>query len=353
MRWSISGFLGVMLVWGVCSAAWGAMRDSASVTPQEEITVYTALLPENAQSYLASFQRAYPAIKVTLVRESTGPLIDRLRAERQDPQADVIWGLGVTSLVLLEWEDLLVPYAPAGLSRVLPLFRDARTPPYWVGIYAWILVYCVNPDQLARLDLPLPTAWRDLGNPVYRGHLGLADPVKSGTGYLLVDTVLQHYGKNAGWEYLDALHQNVPRYVPSSEEACRLAGSLGDEIAIVVTSDEAGSHQKKGGTPVELIFPSEGSGWDMRANALVKKRSLTIKPAAKTFLHWAISDGAMQAYARNVALTAVRLDNPLPSGFPSDLDRQLFDKDIMRSAAHRDIILREWQRRYGNKSASE
>ena len=91
----------------------------------------------------------------------------------------------------------------------------------------------------------------------------------------------------------------------------------------------------------------------MRANALVKKRSLAIKPAAKTFLHWAISAGAMQAYARNVALTAVRLDNPLPPGFPSDLNRQLFDKDIMRSAAHRDIILREWQRRYGNKIAKD
>lgn len=353
MRCSIPSLLGVVLVWGVFSTTWGTIRDGAPVTPQEEITVYTALLPENVQTYLASFQRAYPTIKVTLVRESTGPLIDRLRAERQNPQADVIWGLGVTSLVLLEWEDLLVPYAPAGLSRVLPLFRDVRTPPYWVGVYAWTLVFCVNPVQLAQLELPLPTAWDDLSNPVYRGHLGLADPVKSGTGYLMIDTVLQRYGKVEGWEYLDGLHQNVLRYVPSSEEACRLAGSLDDEIAIVVTSDEAGSHQKKGGTPIELIFPSEGSGWDMRANALVKKRSLTIKPAAKTFLDWAISDGAMQAYARNVALTAVRLDNPVPPGFPSDLDRQLFDKDIMRSVAHRDIILREWQRRYGNKMAKD
>jgi iron(III) transport system substrate-binding protein len=329
------------------------LRDSAPVTPQEEITVYTALLPENVQTYLASFQREYPTITVTLVRESTGPLTDRLRAERQDPQADVIWGLGVTSLVLLEWEDLLAPYAPAGLSRVLPPFRDFHMPPYWVGINAWTLVFCVNPRQLAELELPLPTAWRDLSNPIYRGHLGLANPVKSGTGYLLVDTVLQHYGKVEGWEYLSALHQNVPRYVASSEEACRLAGSGEDEIAIAVTSGEAGSSQQQGGTPIELIFPSEGSGWDMRANALVKKRALTSKPAAKTFLDWAISDSAMRAYANNLALTAVRLDSPLPPGFPSDLERQLFDKDIMRSAAHRDMILREWRRRFGNKIATD
>jgi iron(III) transport system substrate-binding protein len=117
MRCSIPGFLGVVLVWSLLRPGCRATRDEAPGSPQEEITVYTGLLAEEAKTYLASFQMAYPTIKVNLIRESAGPLIDRMLADRPNPQADVLWGLGVTSLVLLDWHDLLVPYAPAGLTH--------------------------------------------------------------------------------------------------------------------------------------------------------------------------------------------------------------------------------------------
>src|SRR5437762_10575642 len=43
---------------------------------------------------------------------------------------------------------------------------------------------------------------------------------------------------------------------------------------------------------MQLIYPAEGSGWDIEASALIQKDH--IQPAAKTFLDWAISDSAMQ-----------------------------------------------------------
>ena len=352
MRCNIPALLGVVLVWGLFSTTYGGSRNEAPGSPQEELTVYTALPLEQAKPYLELFQKAYPTIKVNLARESTGPLINRMLAERQNPQADVLWGLSVMSMVLLEWHDLLVPYAPAGLARVQPQFRDVRTPPYWVGMTAWRLIFCVNSAQLADLQLPRPTAWRDLTNPAYRGHIGLPNPATSGPGYIMVDAVLQLYGKSAGWEYLDALRQNVVKYFRSSDETCDL-GDPEDPVAITVASDRAGLKELRAGTSVEVIFPSEGSGWGLAANALVKKRSLSIKPAAKTFLDWAISDSAMQAYGTDTTLTAVRLDGPPPPGFPSDSGWQLFDSDVMRSAAHRHIILREWQRRYGTDAVKD
>ena len=347
MRGGIPGLLGVVLVWGVLSTACRAPRDEAPVLSQEAITVYTTLLDEEIKTYLAAFQAVYPTAKVKIVQSSTGPLVSRLVAERYHPRADVLWGVDVTNLVLLEWHDMLVPYTPAGLARMSPQFYSVHRPPYWVGISARMLAFCVNLERLAQYKLPLPVAWRDLSNPAYKGHLVLPNPTTSGTGYLVLDTVLQHYGKVEGWEYLDALHQNVMMHAGSGAEPCRLAG-LG-EATIGVTYGMAGLQEKSTGVPIEVIFPSDVTGWDMVANALVKRPALTIKPAAKAFLDWAISDSAMQAYGKKSPLTAVRTNiAPMP-GFPNDLARRLFDKDMMWSAAHHDSIIREWQRRYGNR----
>src|SRR5215470_4108532 len=82
------------------------------------ITVYTAMLPEQVKTYLEIFQKEYPRIKVKSVILITGKLTERLFAERDQPQADVIWGLSVTNLVPMEWYDMLAPYAPTGLKDV-------------------------------------------------------------------------------------------------------------------------------------------------------------------------------------------------------------------------------------------
>src|SRR4051812_23988053 len=56
-----------------------------------------------------------------------------LLAEKANPQADVVMALAATSLMLLEKEGMLMPYAPAGLERIDPKMRDPNAPPQWVG----------------------------------------------------------------------------------------------------------------------------------------------------------------------------------------------------------------------------
>jgi len=96
------------------------------------------------------------------------------------------------------------------------------------------------------------------------------------------------------------------------------------------------------------VFPKEGSGWDLEANALVKKPA--VKAGAKTFLDWAISDGAMKEYAKSFALVTVPTDQPVPEGYPKDPRKQLIKNDFNWAAKNRDRILDEWNRRYGAKS---
>jgi len=318
-----------------------------NVQPQRTtIIVYTALENDQLERYLAAFQREHPNITVNIVRDSTGIITERLLSEGEATQADVVWGLAATSLVLAHAQGLLQPYAPAGLEQIDSRFRDLSNPPSWVGIDVWMSAFCVNTNRLQELNLPMPKSWDDLLNPVYQGHLVMPNPNSSGTGFMSISGLLQLKGRDKGWEYLDNLHRNMGVYTHSGSKPCRLAGA--GEYPIGISFGYRGVIQKESGEPIEVIFPTEGSGWEMEANALIKKSS--INTASRTFLDWAISDNAMREYAQGFAITGARTDQPVPDGFPSNPVTQLIDNNFDWAAANRQTILAEWVNRYDEKS---
>ena len=329
-----------------------ATVESSSTTPAggtSSITVYTALEDDQIQDYLASWREQNPDIDVNIVRDSTGIVTAKLLAEKDNPQADVVWGLAASSLLVADQQGLLEPYAPEGLENVNPRFRDAANPPHWVGIDVWSSAFCVNTVESERLGLPIPKSWDDLTNPAYRGQIVMSNPASSGTGFLSVSAILQLKGEEAGWQYLDALHENIAQYMHSGSKPCRVAGQ--GEYPIGISFDYRAVKQKNDGEPIEPVFPTEGSGWDVEANALVKKA--TINPAAQTFLDWAISTEVSEKYAENFAITAVKTNVPAPDGFPANPENQLIDNDLNWAATNRDRILEEWTSRYDAKSEPE
>lgn len=325
-----------------CATTGGAGEKATS----GEITVYTALEDDQIAVYLPLFEEKYPDITVNIVRDSTGIVTAKLLAEKDNPQADVVWGLAASSLLVADQQGMLEPYAPEGLEKVKSNFRDDGNPPTWVGIDAWFSAFCVNTVELEAKGLPMPASWEDLTNPVYKGHIVMSNPNSSGTGYLSVSAILQLKGEEEGWKYLDQLDDNIAVYTHSGSKPCKMAGA--GEAVIGISFDYRAIKQKEEGQPVVAVFPSEGSGWDIEANALVKKAE--INPAARTFLDWAISDEVMEKYAASYPVTAAQTNVPIPEGYPADPLKQLVKNDFDWAAANREAILAEWLTRYDAKS---
>ncbi len=321
----------------------------AGVLAAEEIIVYTALEDDEIPKYLAVFKQQHPDITVKIVRDSTGIVTAKLLAEKANPQADVVWGTAATSLMLCKQAGMLEPFAPKGLEKVKPLMRDSANPPAWVGIKAWETGFCVNTIESKKLNLPTPGSFADLTKPVYKGQISMPNPASSGTGFLTVSAVLQMMGEAQGWEYLDKLHANIARYTHSGSKPCRMAGA--GEVPIGISFAYRGFIQKQKGEPVETVFPKEGSGWDVEANALIKKAA--IKPAAKIFLDWAISEPVMKEYGKIYPVTAYPSGNPIPEGYPKEPEKQLAKNDFDWAAKNRERILAEWTKRYDNKSEAK
>jgi len=311
-----------------------------------EILVYTALEDDQIPRYIKSFKEQHPDIDVKFVRDSTGIVTAKLLAEKDNPQADAIWGLSAVSLMQFAQAGLLAPYTPADGDKVLPAYKDAATPPTWFGIDAWMTGFCVNTVELQNKKLPMPESFADLVKPEFKGSITMPNPASSGTGFLTVSAILQLLGEEKGWAYLDKLHDNISAYTHSGSKPCKLAGT--GESVVGISFGYRGLQQKKKGEPIETIFPKEGSGWDLEANGLVKKAA--IKPEAKVFLDWALSMDAMKEYAQSFAITGYPTGAPIPEGFPADPGKQMIKNDFNWAAQNRDRILAEWSKRYDGKS---
>lgn len=308
--------------------------------------MYTALEDDQIPRYLESFKQQHPEIQLKIVRDSTGIVTAKLLAEKANSQADVIWGLAATGLLVLDQEKMLEPYAPKGVEGVLGEFKDTNKVPHWVGIDAWETGFCVNTVETEAKKLAIPTSYADLIKPEYKGQITMPNPASSGTGYLTVSAILQLMGEEKGWEYLNKLHENIAVYSHSGSKPCKLAGT--GEFPIGISFGYRGITQKKKGEPILAVFPKEGSGWDVEANALVRKAN--IKPEAKVFLDWAISDPVMKEYGKSFAIVAASTGDPIPEGNPQDPLKQLIKNDLNWAAKNRDVIPEKWNQRYGSKS---
>jgi iron(III) transport system substrate-binding protein len=311
-----------------------------------EIVVYTALEDDQISRYLPLFNQRYPNIKVNTVRDSTGIVTAKLLAEKANPQADAVWGLAATSLLIADKEGMLEPYAPEGVDKIQTSFKDSKNPPHWVGIDSWFSAFCVNTKELAARNLPMPASWDDLLKPEYRGLIVMPNPNSSGTGYLSVSAILQLKGEEEGWKYLDRLNDNIAVYTHSGSKPCKMAGA--GEAVIGISFDYRAVQQKADGQPIEPVFPKEGSGWETEANALVKKAK--INPAARTFLDWAIGPEVMKEYAKSYPITATDTGVAIPAGYPAEPLKQLIENDLVKAAGERESILQEWMKRYDAKS---
>jgi iron(III) transport system substrate-binding protein len=325
---------------GKLLAAAGLALAAFGVAAQKtQLTVYTALETDQLKAYQAGFEKANPNIEIVWVRDSTGVITARLLAEKANPKADLVMGVAATSLAIFDAEGMLVSYAPPGLNRIAPQYRDSKNPPAWVGMDVWGATICFNTAEAAKRNIPKPETWKDLLKPVYKGQIVMPHPASSGTGFFDVSAWLQMWGEADGWKYMDGLH--------AGSRPC--ASAANGEYVVGISFEYRANREKAQGKPIELVFPKEGLGWDLEATAIHKgTKNLA---AAQKLLDWMVTDDAMALFASNFAIVAVpSLSKPLPN-VPADYGSRLVKNDFAWAAKNRDRILAEWSKRYESKAA--
>src|SRR6266481_5965240 len=103
----------------VGTAALAAAAFAAPAFAQKtKLTVYTALENDQLEPFKKAFEADNPAIEIAWVRDSTGVVAAKLIAEKDNPRADIIWGLAASNVGLMGTMGMLDPYTPAGAGQL-------------------------------------------------------------------------------------------------------------------------------------------------------------------------------------------------------------------------------------------
>ncbi len=306
-----------------------------------ELTVYTSLEEDDAKVYLDAFATVEPDIKVNLLRLSTGDLGARMLAEKSNPRHDIIWGWAVTQMVDPRIMEMLDPYKPAGIDQVNTSFKDPGDK--WFATTGYFAAFCVNTDVLQKKNLPMPSSWQDLLNPVYKDQLIMPNPASSGTGYLQISSILQMKGEDEGWKFLHELDKNMGQYIKSGSKPCKLT-RVG-EYAIGASFAFVGVKSIDKGFPIKLVIPSEGAGYEMEVSGLMDTSGN--KSDAKKFLDWLLTKQAGALYGERAAMSvvpgAVQTQKARDAGLPADVSTVLFDMDFDWSATNKSRVIKKWK----------
>lgn len=312
---------------------------------KETVVIYTSLENDEIVEYLKVAKKELADLDIQAIRLSTGELGARMLAEKDNPQADCIWGWAVTNMAGFVTKGMVLPYKPAGWDKIPDNFKDPDG--YWTGMSLYAAGLVPNTKVLEDKNLPMPKGWKDLLNPVYKDMLIMPNPASSGTGFLQVASLLvmldpdyknKPIKDNKAWDFLKELDKNMGQYIKSGSKPAKLTAA--GEYAIGCSFAFVYSTLKKKGFPVGLVLPEEGVGYELEANALLK--GAKHEAAAKKFLDWAISKNAMTEYAK-LRLGVSYPGIPGPTDLPSLETINLAPMDFPWQSEHRSEILEIWQ----------
>lgn len=305
------------------------------------ITVYTALENDEISVYLAAAHQAMPDLHVHVLRLSTGDLAARLLAEAGSPHNDVIWGEALTDMLDPRIEAELEPVTSPAIAKLPSRYRapDGR----WFVATGYLAAFCVNTDALAGQHLPVPMSWADLAKPAYKGQIVMPDPQSSGTGYMIVATILQGMGDDRGWPLLKRMAGNVAQFSPSGSSPCKLART--GEFPIGVSFAFTAMQSIRQGFPIRMVIPSSNIAYELEASALMK--ASTNQADARRFLDWVASPQAAVLYRKYKSIVAAPGTGPTPEqikdGLPADVERRLYPMDFEASMKHRAATIARWK----------
>lgn len=164
-----------------------------SKSEEKEITVYSSFEENYISEYIQAFNEEHPEIKINLIRDSSGIIAAKVEAEKNNPQADVLWGVATTGLLINQ--ECFEPFS-YDINNIESKFIDKENKnPRWVGISAWMTAFSYNIKEGKDKEIPIPKSYEDLINPKYRGEIIMSNPSSSGTGFLTVSAWIQLMGE--------------------------------------------------------------------------------------------------------------------------------------------------------------
>lgn len=307
------------------------------------LTVYCTVQNEVCEDVTKRFAQKYD-VETNFIQASTGTILGKLKAEKNNPQADVWYGGTIEPHFQAADLGLLEAYRPANQANILPQFKylvDSPKGEYTSVVYLLVLGLGVNTEKLKALNLPMPKTWQDLLDAKLQGEIQIPDPRSSGTTFTIMATLISLWGEDKAFEYLAKLNQNISQYPKSNLVTSNLVrGEIAESIGFI----HAYTTEKEKGNPIEYIVPEGKVGYALGGSSIIKNaRNLD---NAKRFADFVLSKEVQELTWRDHNLyqipTVINAQASPKSPNPSQLDLVVYDFAKFGSSEEGKRLINKW-----------
>jgi ABC-type Fe3+ transport system substrate-binding protein len=253
--------------------------------------------PTQQDATKTAFRKRFPDIDLTLIVDYSK--YHDVRVDNQFATGtlvpDVVQLQTVQDFTRWKEQGRLLPYRPAGFSKVYDGFKDPQG--------AWVAIAAVGFSFLYGVDAvgaDAPKTPLDLIDPKWKGKIASPFPHDDDAVLYLYSLYVQQYG----WEWAAALAGQDVRFARGADSPIGAVLRGEKEIGLATAGTLAST------SPLKWVV-ADGHpfmAWGQRAAILKQARNST---AAKLYLNWQLSDAQQQASFNG---WSVRTDTTLPAG---------------------------------------
>lgn len=218
----------------------------------QTVTIYVSEDQVFSEPILKDFEREtgiqVKAVFDTEEAKSTG-VMNRLVAEKSNPQADVYWANEPVRAEVLRQQEISTPYVAANAEGIPDTFKNPEG--HWTGFSARARVLVVNKSSKDK-----PTSVRDYLSLQFKGKAVIANPL-FGTTTAYVAALFTMWGDDSAKVFMDQLRKNGVKVSTSNGETADMV-SNGEFAFGIADSDDAYARLKQG-KPIEIIYPDQGT----------------------------------------------------------------------------------------------
>ncbi|MGE8005313.1 extracellular solute-binding protein [Lysinibacillus sp. NPDC093216] len=336
-RTRIFGFLLVLMVivLAACSNDKAATKDSGktsssektdvAATPSGKLVIYTGRDEEMVQKVINQFNEKYPDIEVEFLTMGAQQILERLRGEKANPQADFWWGGTQSALTVGANEGLLQAWKPSFNDSIDAAYKDQDG--RWFGEMLLPEVIMINKDVLTKETGPQD--WDDLLDPKWKDKILIRGVLASGTMRTIYSSMILRQGADSpekGYDWLLKLDANTKEYTQDPNalylKMTRQEGSISlwnlqDILLKKYTTDY----------PFDYIYPKSGAPILVDGVAVVNNAKNLEN--AKLFVEFLFEKGLVTQLANDYYQIPTRsdIDKAAMPEWYKELDLKTFDID--------------------------
>jgi len=323
-----------ILVFGLFSL--GASADAGT----GKLVLYTTNFDEEYNLIVGGFEEKYPNIKIEAITGGAGELKTRIKAEAENPQADVMFG-GLIYSDFVNMGDSFETYVAANNNAFPPEMQNTNGK--LTNGTIQVVNLLVNKPEAKRLGVTV-NSYKDLLNPALKGKIISANPAASSSAWNQLSTMLSSMGgyeSEEAWDYLESLVKNLNGVMSSGSSGVYKGVFNGEYVVGITYESPCLTYIEDGyGDRVEIVYPVEGSNAITFASAIVKNAKNMDN--AKLFIDWIASDEGQGLWATSTvrpANTNIPITNKVLTP-TSEIKLSPRDNDYL--AKNQQAILDKW-----------